>query len=130
MIFSIPGVPKEMKSIFENEIEPYFESETKDNYLERSLTINHVPESELGVAITPVRKKYSNIYFKTHPRSYTSSNKTRVIEVEIHLSTVSSVNESANIDKAIEELIKVISGLKGVHGEKPKITHGIKKKNN
>ncbi|NHK32691.1 MAG: competence damage-inducible protein A [Asgard group archaeon] len=130
MIFSIPGVPKEMKSIFENEISTYFENESDNHYLERSLTINHVPESELGVAITPIRKKYPNIYFKTHPRSYTSTEKTRVIEVEIHLSTISSVTESIKIDNAIEELVKVISGLKGVHGEKPKITYGIKKKNN
>jgi molybdenum cofactor synthesis domain-containing protein len=128
MIFSIPGVPKEMKSIFENEIKSYFEDESDNQYLEKSLTINHVPESELGVAITPIRKKYPNIYFKTHPRSYTSSEKTRVIEVEIHLSTMSSIDGSSKIDKAIKELIEVISGLKGVHEEKPKITHGIKKR--
>ena len=59
MIFSIPGVPKEMKSIFENEIKRYFESESDNHYQERSLTINHVPESELGVAITPIREKFT-----------------------------------------------------------------------
>jgi molybdenum cofactor synthesis domain-containing protein len=130
MIFSIPGVPKEMKSIFENEIISYFKDESVNHYLERSLTINHVPESELGVAITPIRKKYPNIYFKTHPRSYTSAERTRVIEVEIHLSTTSSIDESSKIDEAIKELIEAINGLKGVHGEKPKITQGIKKRNN
>lgn len=127
LIFSIPGVPKEMKSIFKNEIETYFENKSDYKYYERSLTINHIPESELGVAITPIRKKYPNIYFKTHPRSYTSAQKTRVIEVEIHLSTFNSINKSVRIDEATEEIIEVITGLKGVHGKKPKITHSIKK---
>lgn len=127
LIFSIPGVPKEMKSIFENEIETYIKNKSNNKFHERSLTINHVPESELGAAITPVREKYPNIYFKTHPRSYTSNEKTRVIEVEIHLSTIQRINESNRIDEAIKELIDVISRLKGVQGKKPKISQGIKK---
>ncbi|MBK5114584.1 MAG: hypothetical protein KGD59_10535 [Candidatus Heimdallarchaeota archaeon] len=124
MIFSLPGVPREMKSIFDFEMIKYFTSENNLHLFDRSLIINHIPESELAASISPVREKFPLVYIKTHPRSYTSD-EIRVIEVEIHLTTFCTSEEEQILDEVVEELVKIIKGMRGVKGKKPKITIGI-----
>ncbi len=121
MIFSLPGVPREMKSIFDYEMVKYFSSENNQHSFERSIIVNHIPESELAASISPVREKYPSVYIKTHPRSY-STGDTRIIEVEIHSTTICSQEEEKILVEVEEELIKIINSMRGVKGKKPKIT--------
>ncbi len=120
-IFSLPGVPDEMKSIFDFEMIKYFFSEDNQHLFERSLIINHVPESELAANISYVREKFPTVYIKTHPRSYTSGD-TRVIEVEIHITTMCTPEEESILEEVEKELIRIIKGMRGVKDKKPKIT--------
>jgi len=120
-IFSLPGVPREMKSIFDLEMIKYFVSEDNHHLFERSLIVNHVPESELAAAISSVRNNFPTVYIKTHPRSYTSGD-TRIIEVEIHITTICSAEEEEILAEVEKEVIKIIKGMRGVKDKKPKIT--------
>jgi nicotinamide-nucleotide amidase len=121
MIFSLPGVPREMKSIFDFEMIKYFTSENNLHLFDRSLIINHIPESELAASISSIREKFPLVYIKTHPRSYTSD-EIRVIEVEIHVTTFCTSEEEQILDEVVEELVKIIKGMRGVKDKKPKIT--------
>ena len=119
MLFSVPGVPREMESIFDYEIINYFQ--IGDNALhERSIIVNYIPESELAAAITKVRENYPNIYFKTHPRT-TSTAQAGIIEVEIHITSFCSEEEDELLSQVEKELVKIIEGMKGSKGEEPKI---------
>jgi len=120
-VFSLPGVPREMKSIFDFEMIKYFSSENNQHLYERSIIVNHIPESELAASISPVREKYPSVYIKTHPRSYSTAD-TRIIEVEIHATTNCTQEEEKKLVQVEEELIKIIKSMRGVKGKKPKIT--------
>jgi molybdenum cofactor synthesis domain-containing protein len=115
----LPGVPKEMKAIFDFEAVQYLPKDPNYQYLERSLKVNFIPESELAKAISTIRVNYPQVYFKTHPRTYTSVDGT--IEVEIHLTYVGVVEDEYLLDTILEELITLIEQLKGAKGEDPKI---------
>ncbi len=120
-VFSLPGVPREMKSIFDFEMTKYFSTENNQHLFERSLIVNHIPESELAASISPVREKFPSVYIKTHPRSYSTAD-TRIIEVEIHTTTTCTQEEEKILVEVEEELIEIIKSMRGVKGKKPKIT--------
>jgi len=117
-IFSVPGVPNEMKAIFDYEIVKFFNFEPNEQYFERSIIVNHVPESELAAAINNTREKFSTIYFKTHPHT-SSTSKVGFIEVEVHLTSICSEEESKMLIEAEKEIINIIKNLKGATGIKP-----------
>ena len=121
LIFSVPGVPREMKSIFDNEIIRFFNIDSSEQFFERSIIVNHVPESELAKAISDTREKYPILYVKTHPHSTHSSPK-GMIEVEIHITSLCSKEESVKLLEAEKEFVEIIKQLKGVNGKKPLIT--------
>ncbi len=120
-VFSLPGVPREMKSIFDFEMTKYFSTKNNQHLFERSLIVNHIPESELAASISPVREKFPSVYIKTHPRSYSTAD-TRIIEVEIHTTTTCTQEEEKILVEVEEELIEIIKSMRGVKGKKPKIT--------
>ncbi len=120
-IFSLPGVPVEMKSIFDSEIVKYLPKDSSHSYHEKSLIVNNVPESELAKQISVVREKYPRVYFKTHPQS-SSTSKKGIIEVEIHLTMVGSKEEAKLLKEIARELRELIMQMKGVQNKEPKIT--------
>ena len=109
-IFVIPGVPREMEAIFDHEIVKYFNIDSNHQFYERSIIVNHVPESELAKAITDVRLRYPKIYFKTHPKS-SSTGPNRIIEVEVHLTCNCSEEDGEKISLAEKEVIEVIKKM-------------------
>lgn len=116
-IFSVPGVPREMKSIFDHEIMSYFELDTEKQFFEKSIIVNHIPESELAAKINTTREKYPNVYVKTHPHSTTSAG--GIIEVEIHLTAICSEENKDVLDKIQKEIVEVVKKMSGVKGQEP-----------
>jgi len=119
-IFIVPGVPREMEAIFDYEIVKYFDIDPNHQFFEKSIIVNHIPESELAKAITDIRLRYPKIYFKTHPKS-SSTGPNRIIEVEVHLTCICSEEDSKKINLAEKEVIDVIMNMDGVNGKTPKI---------
>lgn len=117
-IFVMPGVPREMEAIFDHEIVKYFDVDPDHQFFEKSIIVNHVPESELAKAITDVRLKYPKIYFKTHPKS-SSTGPNRIIEVEVHITCICSEEDGKKINVAEKEVVDVVKNMKGANGKTP-----------
>ena len=67
-LFSLPGVPSEMKAIFRGSIIPYLESFHASRPREIEIKITGIIESALAPILDQARKFYPKLYFKSHPR--------------------------------------------------------------
>jgi len=67
-LFSLPGVPSEMKAIFRASIIPYLESFHTTRPKEVEIKITGIIESALAPILDQARKIYPKLYFKSHPR--------------------------------------------------------------
>ena len=67
-MFSLPGVPSEMKAIFRASMIPYLESFHAIRPKEIELKITGIIESALAPVLDQARKIYPKLYFKSHPR--------------------------------------------------------------
>lgn len=69
-IFSVPGVPSEMKSIMINEIVPILEKQYPANTSlnEYGLEMYGARESEIAQLIDEIQETYPDVMFKSHPR--------------------------------------------------------------
>lgn len=80
-IFCLPGVPREMKVMFDSSVLPALSKRSGAVYGERVLLLEKVPESTLASAIDEVRRMHPNVYFKSHPKGSEA-----VPVIEMHLS--------------------------------------------
>ncbi|MEN3006844.1 MAG: molybdopterin-binding protein [Candidatus Methanosuratincola petrocarbonis] len=80
-IFCLPGVPREMKAMFESSVLPALSKRSGAVYGERTLLLEKVPESSLASAIDEVRRLHPNVYFKSHPKGSEA-----LPVIEMHLS--------------------------------------------
>lgn len=67
-IFSLPGVPSEMKAIFRASIIRYLESFNTTRPMETEIKITGIIESALAPILDEALKIYPKLYFKSHPR--------------------------------------------------------------
>ena len=65
--YCLPGVPTEMKDIFENQILSNLKEKTKIEIYEEKFRIFNCVESELAPYINKIKTDYPNLYIKTHP---------------------------------------------------------------
>lgn len=67
-IASLPGVPKEMKSIFYNEMIPYFKQNFETHQIsELGFSAYGIGESKIIEFTEKIRERYPDCYFKSHP---------------------------------------------------------------
>ena len=80
-IICLPGIPKELKAIFSENILPQIKKSISDFYIVRSFceTIG-ISEAMLAPTLSSIVDMYSSdsVYVKTHPQGYTSDNKPRL----------------------------------------------------
>lgn len=67
-IFCLPGVPAEMKAIFQSSITAFLASFTTSRPVELQFKIAGIIESALAPILDKARKAYPGLYFKSHPR--------------------------------------------------------------
>ena len=68
LIFALPGVPSEMKSMFDKHVEPLLkEVAPKTVVVEKTVRVINVPESALAPILEKVLSRYSKVYIKSHP---------------------------------------------------------------
>ncbi|MHA2252755.1 MAG: competence/damage-inducible protein A [Candidatus Kariarchaeaceae archaeon] len=70
IIFSLPGVPKEMQAILYEEVIPYLKSQNNDKQrmIEFGFSLRGVGESRIVELSEQVMKKFPHVNFKSHPR--------------------------------------------------------------
>jgi nicotinamide-nucleotide amidase len=70
-IVCLPGVPREMKAIFTEEIIPSLRNEASRRVAERWIHVRGVGESKLAPPFRKIAKKYApTIYIKSHPTGF------------------------------------------------------------
>ena len=104
LILSLPGVPKEMKAIFEESTLNYFRDLFKRRFfLDKTITTNMGDESKLGEILDKVMKDVPRVYLKSRPTYFG-----RDVRLEVNLTaTGDDANEvEARIGEAISEIEK------------------------
>jgi nicotinamide-nucleotide amidase len=69
-IFCLPGVPSELKSIFENSLVPWLEERISQKYHEVVVEFGTNDESTFAPAIDAVMKRCPGVYIKSMPKTY------------------------------------------------------------
>lgn len=72
-IFCLPGVPSELKFIFENSLIPWVRKRVKRKFYERIVEFGMHDESMFAPAIDVVMKKHPGVYIKSMPKTYGTS---------------------------------------------------------
>ncbi|MHA2058797.1 MAG: competence/damage-inducible protein A [Candidatus Thorarchaeota archaeon] len=77
-IFCLPGVPSEMKFIFENSVIPWVKDNSLQKFHEQIVEFRMQDESVFAPAIDSIRKKIPDVYIKSLPKPYGTSKGIRV----------------------------------------------------
>jgi molybdopterin-biosynthesis enzyme MoeA-like protein len=109
VLIALPGVPREMEAIFEENVAPLLKSASQGNrFYEESLYLDGIMESELAPLIEKVMQENPGIYVKSHPRGAEKKP-----HLEIHFSLTSPDHEPAQkrIHTAVSQFIDLITRI-------------------
>jgi len=112
-IISLPGVPAEMKAIFEESVIPLIRKASGGlTFYEKSIIATRIIESDLAPIIDEVMRNNSYVYIKSHP---SGAERTMLSTIELHVSTTAeNINLAKDrVEKAINQLSTLISGQGG-----------------
>lgn len=110
-LIMLPGVPEEMKAIFEESVVPIIRRAAGGMvFYEASLEVTGIYESDLAPLIEEVMRDNPYVYIKSHPKV---SEKAR--KIELHLSTTCSDEKVAKqrMERAIMQISTLISDRGG-----------------
>lgn len=105
-IACLPGVPTELYSIFEEELQQIILKTIRKVYrVDKTIYVRKIAESSIAPKIEHLVKKYPGIYVKTHPKTIEAG----VSRIEIQVSVMSNKEDKA-VEKAndIENMVKDI----------------------
>ena len=106
---SLPGVPSEMKAIFNGSIIPILRESQTEPPIEVSIGLVGIIESALAPVLDRTRKAFPGLYFKSHPRGREVGIRTLI---QLHVYTVNTKSQ-AKIEQAIEYLLRQLSKTPG-----------------
>ena len=105
-IIALPGVPSEMKSIFDDSVTPVMKQAARGvTFFETSIETAKVMESEMAPLIDKAMKNNPHVYIKSHPKGTE-----RVPQIEFHISTTAkdAITARKHVSKALIELTDLI----------------------
>jgi len=111
MLIALPGVPSEMKAIFNEAVAPLLKQTSgKSAFYERSIYADGVMESSLAPLIDKVMQDNPGVYVKSHPKGREGKP-----HIEIHVSTTADDAETAaeKLRKAVVQLSSAIGEIGG-----------------
>lgn len=117
-VFALPGVPSEMKAIFEESLTPILKETAGDlTFYESSLLVTGIMESEMAPFIDEVMHDNPHIYIKSHPMGTEGKP-----QIELHLTTTATnrVTMKKRVSRASTQLTEIIQakGGKIIHHNK------------
>ena len=107
-MFSLPGVPSEMKAIFRDSIIPFLESFSSSRPNELQFKIAGIIESALAPVLDRARRAYPGLYFKSHPRGKETGVRPLIL-LHIYSTEPGSANK---VTEAAEYVVRLISTLR------------------
>ncbi len=97
VLFALPGVPLEMKAIFNETIRPLIKQAVGSNvFCEISIFADNIIESRLAPLIEKVMINNGGVYVKSHPRRTENQP-----QVELHL-TITACQEDSHAKKLLK----------------------------
>ncbi len=113
IIVALPGVPREMKAIYEKYVEAIIRKRAPRIYrVEKWFKVMGLPESSIAPIIDRIVKKYKTVYVKSHPRG--EELRDPVIHVYITASSLKDYNEAKELaEKVYRELVEEFLKFKG-----------------
>jgi nicotinamide-nucleotide amidase len=105
-IIALPGVPSEMKSIFDESVASMLKKAAgNETFFETSIEATKVIESEMAPIVERVMQSNPHVYIKSHPKGAE-----RVPRIEFHLSTTAKDSSTARkeVSKALLQLRELI----------------------
>jgi nicotinamide-nucleotide amidase len=105
-IIALPGVPPEMKSIFDDSVSPVLKQAARNvTFFETSIEATKVIESEMAPLIDKVMHNNPYVYIKSHPKGAE-----RVPRIEFYLSTTAKDSTTArkHVTNALLQLSELI----------------------
>jgi len=111
-IVMLPGVPEEMKAIFDESVAPMMRKLAGDlTFYEVSLEVRNLPESELAPLLDEVMHDNPYVYIKSHPKAAE-----RIPYLELHFSTTSKDSKVARqrIGRAVIQISEIIKRKEGI----------------
>lgn len=106
-IVSLPGVPSEMKDIFEHFLIPLFKEDIENiNQSELFLEVGDIVESKLAPLLDKVLEGKSDIYIKSHPQTVEEGHSKLLIYIAGWARTKNEAEEI--VKKTSEELMEMI----------------------
>ena len=105
-IIALPGVPSEMKAIFENSVIPILRRAAgKAVFYEASLEVLGMVESEIAPIVDEVMHDNPYVYIKSHPKG-----EERISRIELHFSTTTEDTETAKkrVGRAVIQISEMI----------------------
>ncbi len=112
-IFALPGVPREMKAIFEGYIEPLLKRiGPKIFFAEKLLKCKGVPESAAAPLIERAMRLGKTAYIKSHPKL--SEIEGPILELHITASALSKEEAESEVEKVASELKKMLHEKGGI----------------
>jgi molybdopterin-biosynthesis enzyme MoeA-like protein len=112
-IFCLPGVPAELKFIFEDSIEPWLERNVTQNYFEKIVELEWKDESRFSPIIDRVMMAHPGVYIKSMPRKYGT---TDILRIWISARGKDRNQIQILVENAITSLAKEV-------GQSPKTVH-------
>ena len=110
-IIALPGVPSEMKAIFDKHVAALLKKEAGNLvFCEASLEAVGIVESEIAPLIDRVMHNNPYVYIKSHPKG-----EEKISRVELHLSTTAKNSATAKerLGKAMMQLSEMINEIGG-----------------
>ena len=104
-IYSLPGVPSEMKAIFLKSIVAHLKTISRSQTTGVQFKIAGIIESALAPILDQARRSYPGLYFKSHPRGRETGVKPLIL---LHIYNVRPVAES-DVQKAAEFIVKRVA---------------------
>jgi len=119
-LIALPGVPPEMKTIFEESVVPLLKQAAGNvTFFETSIDVTGCMESEIAPLIDRIMHDNPYVYIKSHPKF-----EERTPHLEFHLSTTADNSEVAKkrVEKALTQLSEVLQEKGGkIKPSKPSI---------
>ena len=104
-IFCLPGVPSEMKAIFQSSITEFLSSYTTSRPVELQFKIAGIIESALAPILDKARKAYPGLYFKSHPRGRETGVRPLIL---LHIYSIDP-KSAGKVSEAADYIIKRVS---------------------
>lgn len=102
-IFSLPGVPSELKFIFEDSVIPWISERVAQKFFEQVVEFGMHDESTFAPAIDVVMKKHPGVYVKSMPKTY-GTTKTLKVWISARGESLQKVTEMVkNAIQSLEE---------------------------